>query len=171
MRTHKTKKIAFSAILAALAVVFLYVGALLDVLDLSAATAASFCVALVLCELGKKYALLTYAAAAVLSLLLLPNKLGAVYFLCFLGFYPIAKEKIEQKTSGLLAFVCKLALLNLCMLLAITAARFLFSLSAEWLDVLLLVLANGVFLVYDFALGVLLRAYVFKWRKKLKIRF
>ena len=46
MKTNRTKKIAFSAIVTALAVVFLYVGALFDVLDLSAAALASICVCL-----------------------------------------------------------------------------------------------------------------------------
>lgn len=69
-----TKKLVFSAILSALAVVFMYIGALFDVLDLSVAALASMCVALVLAELGARWAFLVYAVAAVLSFLLLPVK-------------------------------------------------------------------------------------------------
>ena len=41
---------------------------------------------------------------------------------------------------------------------------------ALWFEILTLVLANIVFVVYDYALTHLLRAYVFVWRKKLKIK-
>ena len=45
-----TKKLAFSALMAALGVSFMYIGALLEVLDLSTAALASICVMLVLTE-------------------------------------------------------------------------------------------------------------------------
>lgn len=47
----------------------------------------------------------------------------------------------------------------------------LFAVSAAWFEILTLALANLVFIVYDIALSRLLRAYVFAWRKKLKLRF
>ena len=172
MRSKQTKKLAFSAILSALAVVFLYLGALLDILDLSTATAASFCVAIVLCEIGTRWALLTYASAGLLALLVLPNRLGAVYFLCFLGFYPIAKKWIERKLSGIKALLVKLLLLNVCVLGVYALARvFLANVETGWFAWLLLGMVNVVFLVYDCAMAVLLRAYVFQWRKVLKIKF
>ena len=51
-----TKKLTFSAIISALAVSVMYIGAVLEVLDLSTAALASICVLLILTELGIKYA-------------------------------------------------------------------------------------------------------------------
>ena len=166
-----TKKIAFSAILAALAVVFLYAGALLDVMDLSAAGAASLCVMLVLYELGTRYAVLTYAAVGLLSLLILPQKTGSILFIGFLGFYPIAKMQIEKRLSRPFRTVAKFLLLNVCTVVLIFVIEALTAADTWWFRLLLLVMSNVVFAVYDYALTVLLRAYVYKWRKKFKIKF
>lgn len=166
----KTKKLTFSAIMAALGAAFMYVGALLEVLDLSTAALASMCVLLVLTELGQRYAWLTYAVTGVLSMLILPQKTAGILFLGFLGFYPMAKAVFENKFRGILCLVLKIALLNGCTFLMLLAVRYVMA-EALWFEILTLVLANIVFVVYDVALTRLLRAYVFVWRKKLKMKF
>ena len=165
-----TKKLAFSALMAALGITFMYAGALLEVLDLSTAALASICVMLVLTELGMRYAWLTFAVAGILSLILLPIKFAAILFLGFLGFYPMAKSFFERKFRGWKCLVLKLLLLNVCTVLMLLAARFVMA-EALWLDVLTLVLVNVVFVIYDVALTRLLGMYVFVWRKKLKMKF
>ena len=165
-----TKKLTFSAIISALAVAVMYIGALLDVLDLSTAALASICVLLILTELGMKYAFLSYACISVLSFLLLPTKYAAIMFVGFLGFYPMAKLVFERKFRGILCLVLKFILLNVCIGAMLFVVRYVMS-EALWFEIMVLVLANVVFVVYDVALTRLLRAYVFVWRKKLKIKF
>lgn len=165
-----TKKLAFSALMSALGVVFMYGGAMLEVLDLSTAALASICVMLVLTELGNRYAWLTYAVTGLLSLLILPQKFAAILFLGFLGFYPMAKAFFEKKFRGWLCLVCKILLVNLCTFIMLLAVRYVVQ-EALWFEIMTLVLANIVFVVYDYALTTLLRAYVFVWRKKLKMKF
>ena len=154
----KTKKLEFSSLMAALGVAFMYVGALVEVLDMSTAAIASICVTLVLTELGGRHAWLTYAVTGVLSLLLLPQKFAAVLFVGFLGFYPMAKSFFERKFRGWRCLVLKILLLNVMT-------------EALWFEIMTLILANIVFVVYDVALTRLLRAYVLVWRKKLKMKF
>ncbi len=165
-----TKKLTFSAVLSALAVAIMYVGAVLEILDLSTAAVASICVMLVLTELGMKYAFLSYACIGVLSFLLLPTKYAAVMFVGFLGFYPMAKAFFENRFRGILCLVLKVALLNICTSVMLLAVRYVMT-EALWFEIMTLVLANITFVIYDFALTRLLRAYVFVWRKKLKIKF
>ncbi len=165
-----TKKLTFSAVLSALAVAIMYIGSALEVLDLSTAALASMCVLLVLVELGMKYAFLTYATIGVLSLLILPMKYAAIMFVGFLGFYPMAKAFFEQKFRGMLCLVLKILLLNVCTFAMLLLVRYVMT-EALWFEIMVLVLANIVFVVYDFALTRLLRVYVFKWRKMLKIKF
>lgn len=85
----------------------MYIGALFDVLDLSVAALASMCVALVLAELGARWAFLVYAVAAVLSFLLLPVKTPAILFSGFLGFYPITKSVFERRLHGVWQWIAK----------------------------------------------------------------
>ena len=165
-----TKKLAFSAIIASLAVVFLYIGALFDVLDLSVAALASLCVLWVMVEFGTRWALSVYAVTSMLALLLLPVKLPAVLFAGFFGYYPVAKAFFERKLHGVLQWLAKLLLLNLSVVLLILVMRYVMT-EALWFEILLLVLCNIVFVVYDFALSRLLVAYVRVWRKKLRIKF
>lgn len=156
--------------MAALGVALMYAGALFEVLDLSTAAIASICVLLVLTELGGRYAWLTYAVTGVLSLLLLPQKFAAVLFLGFLGFYPMAKSFFERRFRGWRCLVLKFLLLNGCTFLMLLAVRYVVA-EALWFEIMTLVLVNIVFVVYDIALTRLLRAYVFVWRKKLKMKF
>ena len=165
-----TKKLAFASLMSALGVAFMYVGALFEVLDLSTAAIASICVLLVLTELGGRYAWLTYAVTGVLPLQLLPQKFAAVLFLGFLGFYPMAKSFFERKFRGWRCLVLKILLLNICTFLMLLAVRYVVA-EALWFEIMTLVLANIVFVVYDVALTRLLHAYVFVWRKKLKMKF
>lgn len=171
---RNTKKLTFSAILSALAVAIMYVGSVLDVLDMSTAAIASLCVMVVLTELGTKYAFMTFACTGVLSVLLVPSKTAALMFVGFLGFYPMAKRFFEQKFMGPLCLVLKFALLNVCTVAIAMFAFFVMKVQfeeANWFLILLLVLCNIVFAVYDYAISNLLRAYIFVWRKKLKIKF
>lgn len=165
-----TKKLTFSAILSALAVAIMYIGAMLEVLDLSTAAISSMCVMLVLIELGMRYAFLTYGCISVLSLLLLPTKYAAIMFIGFLGFYPMAKSFFERNVRGWLCLVCKIVLLNVCTFAMLLVVRYVMT-EALWFEIMVLVLANIVFVVYDFAISQLMRSYVFVWRKKLKIKF
>ena len=165
-----TKKLTFSAVLSALAVAIMYIGAMLEVLDLSTAALASICVMLILTELGAKYAFLSYACISVLSFLLLPTKYAAIMFIGFLGFYPMAKSFFERKFRGWRCLVLKFLLLNMCIFAMLLVVRYVMT-EALWFEIMVLVLANIVFVVYDYALTTLLRAYVFVWRKKLKIKF
>lgn len=167
---RNTKKLSLAALMSALGVAFMYGGAMLEVLDLSTAALASICVMLVLVEIGMRYAWLTYAVTGVLSLLLLPQKLAAVLFLGFLGFYPMTKAFFERRFRGWRCLVLKVLLLNACTALMLLAVRYVMT-EALWFEIMTLVLANIVFVVYDVALTRLLRAYVFVWRKKLKMKF
>ena len=169
-----TKKLTFSAVLSALAVAIMYVGSMLDVLDMSTAALASICVMIILTELGSKYAFMSFACIGVLSALLVPSKYAAIMFIGFLGFYPMAKRFFEAKFRGPLCLVLKFVLLNACTALMVVFSLFVMGASfkeALWFEILVLVLCNIVFVVYDYALSQILRTYIFVWRRKLKIKF
>ena len=166
---NKTRVLALCSVFSALGVIILYLGALIEVLDLSMAVVASLLVIIAVIELGGIYPWLIYAVTSVLSLLLLPNKFGAVVYFAFAGFYPILKERLER-VPGLVCLVLKLVIFNLCMLAMYGVACALsLVINAEAALWMIGVTLNLLFVVYDIALTRLIGTYLRVWRKKLKI--
>lgn len=161
---------ALCAVLAALGVILMYLGALVEVLDLSVAVLASMLVIILVVEVGGVYPWLVYGVTAVLALLLVHPGFSAVAYAVFLGVYPIVKEKIEKIPSALLRWTAKLFLFNSCMALIWWVVRFWLGTAGPEIHIALVaLLLNGVFIFYDYALSVMITAYIRVWRKKLRI--
>lgn len=167
--TNKTRVLALCSLFSALGVIILYLGSLIEVIDLSMAVVASLLVVVAVIEIGGVYPWLIYAVTSVLSFLLLPNKFVAAVYLAFAGFYPILKSKLE-KIKGIVCTLLKLGVFNLC-LLAVWGVSKLFVIPFEtaYGIAVTAVILNLVFVLYDFALTRLISAYIYVWRKKLKI--
>ena len=169
-RNNGSRLLAICSILSALSVVFLYLGSLIEVLDLSMAMLASFSVILIVIESGGAYPWMIYFATSLLSLIVLPNKTPVLIYALFAGFYPILKSKIERIPIRLLRLVLKLAVFNASLaLMALAWKIFLGELAPGVSLVVALILLNAVFLFYDFAFSVMITAYLRVWRKKLRI--
>ena len=95
-----TKRLTVCAMLAALGVVLLWIGSILEVAEISMAVIASLLCVVAVIEYGGVAPWLVFAATGALGLILLPNKGIAVTYLLFFGYYPIIKEKIERRTRG-----------------------------------------------------------------------
>ena len=106
------KRIVVSGVLVALSVIILYLGCAIEVLDITMSAMVSLLVVVIVIEMGYSYAWLTYIATAILSVLLLPQKSPAIFYACFMGFYPILKSYIERIGSGLVRWIIKLIVGN-----------------------------------------------------------
>lgn len=166
-----TRRLAFSAIIAALSVVFLYIGCLTSVLDLSAAALCALLTMLVVVEIGQRYAWLTVAVAGVLSLLVLPDKLVAVEYIFLGGIYPVMKAILE-KLPYWFAWLAKLSLLDTMLLVTIALSKLVFFGGESDLDFTWLVLLLGTlfFILYDVTLSTCITAYITRLRKRLGLR-
>ena len=157
--------------LTAISVVVLYLGSVFEIMDLSISCAASVTVLFCVVELGGKYAFAVYAATSVLSLILVPNKWIAVYFIMFFGIMPITK-KLFEKTGKILSWGLKIAAFN--------AEIFAFYFIALKLDffaenekalpylLVMLVLANVSFVLADILYTLLFRIYDKKYRARIR---
>ena len=161
--------------LTALGVIFLGIGALLEVLDISMAVVASFCVIIAVIEYNKGTPWMVYAAISILSFLLVPNKLPAIFFTLFFGFYPILKGILEARPK-VICWLLKEIIFNVSLAAIIVIYMTLFfqnvtpPIPLHWLIVIAVVLCEIVFVLYDFALTRIISFYVIKLRKKLKIK-
>ncbi len=171
-RHASIKRLTFCAMLVALGVIFLGIGALIEVLDISMAVIASICVIIPMIEYGKGTPWMVYAAISVLSLLLLPNKFPAALFALFAGFYPILKEKLERKNT-VIRWILKELIFNVSLAIIVLLYFFLFfkgTIQVPWMIAVAIILAELVFILYDKAISKLIRIYVMEFRHRLKFK-
>lgn len=166
---NKTRILALCSLFSALGVIILYMGALIEVIDLTMAVVASLLVILAVIEFGGAYPWLIYAVTSLLSFLLLPNKFVVLVYVAFAGFYPILKSKLER-LKGIICALLKLGVFNVCLIVMWWVSRLLVvPLDTEYGLAITAVILNAVFILYDFALTRLITSYLFIWRKKFKI--
>jgi hypothetical protein len=164
---------AVSSVLSALGVVMLYLGSMVEVLDISMAVIASLICVFAVIEYGKGYPWLIFSVTAILSLLLLPNKTPAVMYAAFFGFYPIIKEKLER-LPRVISWLLKEIIFNVAFAIMAILVMFVFTIGEVEIDfpyVLGIVLLGELtFVLYDIAMTRLISLYIFKLRKRFKIK-
>ncbi len=167
-RRRRTRRLTLSAMLTALGVLILYLGALVDVGSLAAAGLTSLLMLLAVRECRGAYPYFVFAATAILAFFLLPQKEGALLYLLFGGFYPIMKFKIERMRRPF-PFLTKLVYVNLVITLAELATIYFFYLPplAWGYYAALYLLANPTFFLYDRLLDRILVLYEAKWRPRM----
>ena len=171
MNTRKnTKKLTVSAVLCALTLVLMLSGSIVEVMDLSVGAVASFAVIFAVLELGGAYPMLIWSVGSVLGMLLLPNKLPAIYYLLFFGWYPIVKRYLERLPMVFSwiakCAACAASLTLICLISVYFAGVEDIIPMSVWVYVVVL----PVFVIYDIALTRLISAYLHVWRHKLKIK-
>ncbi len=157
---------------AALGVILLYLGSIVEVVDISMAVIASLFCVLAVIEYGKGAPWMVFLVTAVLSLLLLPNKSPAVYYAFFFGFYPILKAYFER-LDKVRAWIFKEITFNVCLAVMIVLIKLLFMPSVSipfMMYVIAIVLCEGVFVLYDIALTRLITFYMFRLRHRFKFK-
>ncbi len=182
--SEKTKKLTMSAVLAAMGVVLLLIGAFVEVLDLSMAALASFFCIFAVIEMGKGYPWMIYAVTGILSVILMPQGLGGWFYILFFGYYPIVKEKLEKLFKPL-AWGLKFIVFNVAITVYALICYFLFFGELKllldefssllggmevgaWLIIVVYVVLNVIFVVYDIALTQLISLYIIRLRKKFR---
>lgn len=172
---RKTKLITLSALAAALGVIAIALGSLLDVMDLSAAVLAALVVLFCVLEMGYGYAAMVYLTVSVLSVILLPNKSAALLFALLFGYMPIVKFWFERKL-GRLSVIPKLIIYNLLFGAVVTFGAELtgFTVENAWsvppaaIYALYFVLANILFAVCDLLFARMARFYFFRIRERIR---
>ena len=174
MRRKRTTQLALAAVLCSLAVVLMMLGGLIPIATFCSPMLAGFLLIPILCECGTGMALCAYAAVAILSCLLSPDKEAAAIFL-FLGWYPILRPKL-QRLPRLLRLVVKLVIFNcavaavyglLLFVLGLDSLREEFSALSRVMLVITLLMGNAVFFLFDFTLPRITLLYQYCFRPHL----
>lgn len=168
----RARSLALCGVLAALAAALLILGGVLPGMAFCAPILAMSVLLPVLEELGPKAAATTYAAAAILALLLAPNRETAFVYL-FFGWYPILRPKIAALPSRLLRVLARVAVCSAAALLLYGLVLRLMGLTEDLLEAAwyfnaaLLAMGNVVFLLTDATLARLTRVWHWKLKKYL----
>lgn len=168
----KSKQIALCGLLCALAVTFLLLGGILGIGTFAGPILAMAVLLPILEEYGAKTAAAAYGAAAILALLLVPDRETALVFVAF-GWYPLLRPRLDRVPSKPVRLLIKLAVCTGIIAVLYGLVLRLMGLTADlldasrWMNILLLVLANVTFLVMDRALERL----TVLWRCKLRKQF
>ena len=170
MRNGKTKELALSAILSALGVVLMYFGAIIQVLDLTMVCMASLLTCFAAIELKGQYPLMIWGVTSFLSILLLPDKFGALCYALLLGFYPIVKPRIDRCAKPI-RILLKLIGFNLLLSAMLASAIWLFHMPEEeiGLSYAFYPLGNAAFFLYDLAIERLSTLYLLRLRRTWRV--
>ena len=170
-----TFRIAFCGVVTALALVLMMITGLFSFGTFAFPCFAGMILTAVVIEYGVKWALAVFVAVSVLSSFLAGDKEAVIYFIMLFGYYPVVKSLFERKIRNkAVQLVLKLLLFNAAAVSAFFIADFLLAIPAEEFTILgfyvpwvLLIIGNFFFVVYDFAVTVMVGRYVYSLRKKI----
>ncbi|MBN7774624.1 hypothetical protein [Clostridium aminobutyricum] len=159
---NNTKMIAIGGVLLALTLVCLYAASFVPAMELSLYALSSIFVPAMMIETKGKGGWILYIACSILSLLILPNKIGAIPYIFFFGIYGIIKYYIEKIPSPVVQVILKLTVFTAIMLVFYNFFYSLFFGVISLPDLpILAILAGGevLFILYDALLTLIITYY------------
>lgn len=150
---QQSRRMAVCGMTAALGVVLMVLGALLELGMYVCPMFVGLCLIPIGKEWGIKYHLMLWAAIGLLCLMLVSNLEQNLMFIGLFGWYPALRPRL-QRLPSLPRLLIKLALFN-AIVVAIEALLILVLVPEAMgtvFTVILLVLGNVTFLLYDFAI-------------------
>lgn len=168
----QTKKITLSATLTALGTVFMVLGAVFEVLDLSVCALASLTVVFAYIEIGHPYTFLIWICTSLITALLFSGSVVWVEYLLVFGIYPILKAYIE-KLPRVFWFPVKLVYINAVIWLLLLIVEKLLGLPFFESDLFIMqaltyLLINVAFIAYDVFITIMVRLYFDRFRPRFK---
>ncbi|WP_027399314.1 hypothetical protein [Anaerovorax odorimutans] len=110
---ESTKGVAMGGVMIALSMITLFLATFMPGIELTLYAIASFYTAFIILESGIKAGWIFYLASAILSILLIPNKVGLLPFVMFFGLYGIIKYYIEKLKKQPIEIILKLLFFNI----------------------------------------------------------
>ncbi len=170
---RKTKKITLSALLVALGVTLMALGAVFEILDLTVCAVVSLLVVFVYIELGSPYTWLVWICTSIITAIIFPGSILWVEYLLVFGIYPILKAYIE-KAPRIFWWPVKLLFINAVIWALFCVVEFIFMTpffeegsNTLW-KIGIYALINVAFIVYDLFVTVMVRLYFERFRKRFK---
>lgn len=170
----QSMKLAFSGVMAALATVLLFLTGVAPVATLALPAIAGCLLIPVVVEAGLSWGFGMYGVCSVLSFLLAPDREAFFFYLLFFGHYPALFAVLGRIGNKAARYAVKFLVFNAAMALEVLLSVYVLGIPFESFGILgpigpvvLWVLANAVFVVYDLALEGLIVQYLHRLHPKL----
>lgn len=161
----KAKYIAENGILVALTLIILYSASILPISTLSVLTIASCLIPISIIRTSIKSTILVYIASSILSFFLVATNIALYYTLLF-GIYGIIKYFIERIRKIPLEILLKLVSFNILLsIIYFIAINFLGNFNAIFPLYILWIMGQIAFLIYDYALTLIISFYLSRIHK------
>lgn len=159
----KSRYIAESGFLAALIVIILYAASILPISKLTVLTVASCLIPISIIRTSIKNTILVYIASSVLSFFLVPINIAVSYAL-FFGVYGILKHFTEKIRNLPLELWLKLIGFNALLFIIYLITKSFIGLELPKYSLWILwIIAQIAFLIYDYALTLIISFYLSKF--------
>ena len=163
----KARELTVSAALTALTIVILYLNLLLPISTISILTLASALIPVALIRGSIKSSILVYISSSIIGFFILPLNIILLYIL-FFGVYGIIKYFIEKINKLPIEIILKIIFFNIILVLSIFVFNSFVAIEITKLPIyLLFIVAQPVFLIYDYALSLLISFYLDRIHKRI----
>ncbi|SFD37167.1 hypothetical protein [Clostridium uliginosum] len=161
----KSNNIAQGGIVIALTLIILYSASILPVSTLTVLTIASCLIPICIIRTSVKNALLVYISSTILSFFLVKIDI-AIYYGLFFGIYGIIKCLIEKLNKFAIEIILKLISFNFLLGIGYFLISSFLGINELKLPIyLLFIIAQVVFLIFDYALTLIITFYLNKIHK------
>lgn len=167
-QNSRTYNIVLGGIIAAMSIVIMLLTILLPIAEFVFPALAGILLVCTVFEVGEKWSYVIFAAVSILSMILLPDKSPALYYILFLGHYPITKSYLERIKSKPLKWTAKIIIFNILAVITALLLKFVFQIeifSQIYMYLFMAIALNAAFIIYDIALNKIVFMYRIKWRK------
>ncbi len=174
MKNKNVYKITLGGICLALTLVFMFGASIVPGAEMTLYAVSSLFIAVMIIETGVKGGAALYAAAVLLGLLIVPNKIGILPYACVFGLYGIVKFYIEKVKNPVMQVLLKVLFFAAVLILAFTGLKGLLLGSVQLPDLPAAVLVIGgvlFLLLYDFIYTLLIRIYRERFKREKKVSF
>jgi len=161
----RSSDIAFMGIMLAINQILLYFAGMMSFNETIFLGLASVIIGIVIIEKGIKNGIVFYISSAMMSAVLMPNKLNAMGYIFVLGLYTVVKYYIEKSGEIKKEVITKAVYFFVISLVAaIAGSKFIYASSA----IVILPMFVLIMAVYDYSATVILTAYIKKLGGNLK---
>lgn len=170
-------KVALGGIVSALCLLCMFMAGIMPMFYLLLPMAAGVLLMIIATEVSISWAWLTYVSVSLLALFITADKESALIFIMLFGHYPIIRFYMRKMNLKRLRYLLKWAIFNVCAVGFFYVTVFLFGLDqmltemedfGKYGGIIMLVLANIIFVLYDFNLEAAYVVYQKRFMPKLK---
>ena len=165
---------ALGGICLALTIIFMFGASIAPGVELTLYAISSLFIAVMILESGVKGGIALYVAAALLGLLIVPNKVGVLPYIGLFGLYGIVKFFIEKLKNPVGQVILKILFFAAVTTLALTILRNLLFGGSDLPDLPVWILIGAgvvMLLLYDLIYTLLIRMYCSRFHREKPIPF